>query len=103
MQFQADILAVPVDRPALVETTAAGAAPRRSRVGLGRTPRSSRRGGGATGSPPSMPMEKREALTRVEGSGRPGAERAGPIRPERLGKPGDGGSLGARRDRSASG
>ena len=26
MQFQADILGVPVDRPALVETTAAGAA-----------------------------------------------------------------------------
>ena len=64
MQFQADILGVPVDRPALVETTAAGAA---FLAGLGRRPLEGR---GVARRPkaagplftPSMPPERREAL-----------------------------------------
>jgi glycerol kinase len=64
MQFQADILAVPVDRPALVETTAAGAA---FLAGLGtglwkdaaQLAARRRRDRLFT---PSMPMDKREEL-----------------------------------------
>jgi glycerol kinase len=66
MQFQADLLGVPVARPALVETTAVGAAQLAGlAVGFWRTPReleAMRRKGRRFR--PHMPAERREALYR---------------------------------------
>jgi glycerol kinase len=66
MQFQADVLGVPVERPALVETTAVGAAQLAGlAVGFWRTPReleAMRRKGRRFR--PRMSAERREALYR---------------------------------------
>ena len=66
MQFQADLLGLPVERPALVETTAVGAAQLAAlAVGFWRTPKelaAMRRKGRRFR--PRMPAERREALYR---------------------------------------
>ncbi len=84
MQFQADILGVPVDRPALVETTAAGAAFLAGLgVGLWKDAESlARRRRRDRLFTPSMPPERRDALyagwkAAVERVRSPGSARAG--------------------------
>ena len=70
MQFQADILGVPVDRPELVETTAAGAAFLAGLgVGFWKDAARSPRDGGATGS--SRRRCRRSGARRSTPAGRP--------------------------------
>ena len=77
MQFQADILGVPVDRPALVETTAAGAAFLAGLgVGLWKDAASlaARRRRDRLFTPSMPPRAARGALLRLEGRRRAGPQ-----------------------------